>query len=137
MATVIGVPVHLLVEEIDAVAGASRETIAAISTPPGRGGIGVIRVSGGDALSVASSILREAPEWTRAIPISSKWCLPIMLCLIRAWRHISPRQILTPGKTPSKSPYMAPRLYYELVWKLCARTARASPSLASSRCEHS
>jgi tRNA modification GTPase len=35
-----------------------KDTIAAISTPPGRGGIGVIRISGADALAIARKILR-------------------------------------------------------------------------------
>ena len=35
-----------------------RDTIAAISTPPGRGGLGVVRLSGADALSVAEAVLR-------------------------------------------------------------------------------
>jgi tRNA modification GTPase len=35
-----------------------RDTIAAISTPPGRGGIGIVRLSGGDARAVAEKILR-------------------------------------------------------------------------------
>ena len=32
------------------------ETIAAIATPPGEGGVAVIRISGDDALSVAEKI---------------------------------------------------------------------------------
>jgi len=35
-----------------------KDTIAAISTPPGRGGIGVIRISGPDARAIAGKILR-------------------------------------------------------------------------------
>jgi tRNA modification GTPase len=35
------------------------DTIAAISTPPGRGGIGVVRLSGPQALSIASSLFRS------------------------------------------------------------------------------
>jgi tRNA modification GTPase len=35
-----------------------KDTIAAISTPPGRGGIGVIRISGADALAIAQKLLR-------------------------------------------------------------------------------
>jgi tRNA modification GTPase len=35
-----------------------RDTIAAISTPPGRGGIGVVRLSGSDARAIARKILR-------------------------------------------------------------------------------
>jgi tRNA modification GTPase len=38
------------------------DTIVALSTPPGRGGIGVIRLSGGDARSVAEKILRFPHE---------------------------------------------------------------------------
>jgi tRNA modification GTPase len=43
-----------------------RDTIAAISTPPGRGGLGVIRISGPDARRVASRVLSfpRDHEWT-------------------------------------------------------------------------
>ncbi len=37
------------------------DTIAAIATPPGRGGIGIIRISGPRALSIADSITGEKP----------------------------------------------------------------------------
>jgi len=38
------------------------DTIVAIATPPGRGGLGVIRISGPDALTVASAVItRRAP----------------------------------------------------------------------------
>ena len=42
-----------------------QQTIAAVSTPPGRGGIGIIRISGVDARTIAEKILRfaRAPEW--------------------------------------------------------------------------
>jgi tRNA modification GTPase len=36
------------------------DTIVAISSPPGRGGIGVVRISGGDAVRIAGTILRGA-----------------------------------------------------------------------------
>jgi tRNA modification GTPase len=41
------------------------DTIVAISTPPGRGGLGVVRISGGDARGIAERILRfrKPPEW--------------------------------------------------------------------------
>lgn len=41
------------------------DTIAAISTPPGRGGLGVLRLSGPDARAVAERILRfpTGPRW--------------------------------------------------------------------------
>src|SRR5437879_4081184 len=35
-----------------------RDTIAAVSTPPGRGGIGIVRLSGTDARKIAETILQ-------------------------------------------------------------------------------
>ena len=42
-----------------------RDTIAAIGTPPGRGGLGIVRLSGAAARSIAEAILRfpEASAW--------------------------------------------------------------------------
>ena len=37
-----------------------RDTIVAISTPPGRGGIGIVRLSGAEAVTIASSLMRLA-----------------------------------------------------------------------------
>ncbi len=37
------------------------ETIAAIATPPGKGGVGIIRVSGPQASSIAQSVLHRVP----------------------------------------------------------------------------
>lgn len=39
-----------------------RETISAIATPPGTGGIGIVRISGADALSIARQISGLEPE---------------------------------------------------------------------------
>jgi tRNA modification GTPase len=41
------------------------DTIVAVSTPPGRGGLGVVRLSGTDARAIAGRILRfpKTPEW--------------------------------------------------------------------------
>ncbi len=46
----------------------SLDTIAAISTPPGRGGIGIVRLSGPDALAIAGNLVRLVSplEHTRA-----------------------------------------------------------------------
>src|SRR6516225_1320143 len=49
-----------------------RDTIAAVSTPPGRGGIGVIRLSGPDARVIAERILHlpgdhEWKAWSAAL----------------------------------------------------------------------
>ena len=46
----------------------SDDTIAAISTPPGRGGIGVVRLSGPAALGIATSIFRTRSETQSRIP---------------------------------------------------------------------
>jgi len=46
---------------------ATRDTIAALATPPGRGGIGVIRVSGPLAPTIAREILGELPRPRRAV----------------------------------------------------------------------
>src|SRR5438067_2436290 len=42
-----------------------KHTIAAVSTPPGRGGIGIVRISGIDARAIAEKILRfpQPAEW--------------------------------------------------------------------------
>lgn len=48
--------------------GIAQETIVAISTPPGRGGIGIVRLSGPHALDIGSGLvrLRGTPEHARA-----------------------------------------------------------------------
>ncbi|MBT8138104.1 MAG: tRNA uridine-5-carboxymethylaminomethyl(34) synthesis GTPase MnmE, partial [Gammaproteobacteria bacterium] len=43
------------------------ETIAAIATPPGRGGVGIVRVSGPDAKAIALSMLPQLPQSRRAV----------------------------------------------------------------------
>jgi tRNA modification GTPase len=47
---------------------AARDTIAAISTPPGRGGIGIVRLSGSQSTSIAAQLvhLRQPLEHARA-----------------------------------------------------------------------
>lgn len=47
--------------EITAVSSETAETIVAIATPPGRGGVGIVRVSGMQALAIAGSILGTCP----------------------------------------------------------------------------
>jgi tRNA modification GTPase len=41
------------------------DTIIAISTPPGRGGLGIVRISGPDAVRIAEHILRFHPSFDR------------------------------------------------------------------------
>jgi tRNA modification GTPase len=40
-----------------------KDTIVAISTPPGRGGLGVLRLSGASSRGIAGAILRVRSEW--------------------------------------------------------------------------
>ncbi|WP_263380745.1 tRNA uridine-5-carboxymethylaminomethyl(34) synthesis GTPase MnmE [Granulicella paludicola] len=52
---------------MDSTPFAPQDTIVAISTPPGRGGIGIVRLSGPDALTVAGALLQlrhslDAPQ---------------------------------------------------------------------------
>ncbi len=44
-----------------------RETIVAVATPPGRGGIGVVRVSGADLADIALAIVGRLPPPRRAV----------------------------------------------------------------------
>ncbi|MGH2487089.1 MAG: hypothetical protein ACRDHE_13855, partial [Ktedonobacterales bacterium] len=46
----------------------SDDTIAAIATPPGVGGIGIVRLSGADAYTVALAIFRAAGSHARDEP---------------------------------------------------------------------
>ncbi len=39
------------------------DDIVALSTPPGRGGLGVVRLSGANSSNIAERILRRAPQW--------------------------------------------------------------------------
>lgn len=56
---------HPLTTERESIA---QETIVAISTPPGRGGIGIVRLSGPHALEIGKTLvrMRGAPEHARA-----------------------------------------------------------------------
>jgi tRNA modification GTPase len=55
-------------EILDSASGAAVDTIAALSTPPGRGGIGIVRLSGPQAASIAAQLvrLRQPLEHARA-----------------------------------------------------------------------
>ncbi|UYG07772.1 tRNA uridine-5-carboxymethylaminomethyl(34) synthesis GTPase MnmE [Halomonas sp. M4R1S46] len=44
-----------------------QDTIAALATPPGRGGVGIIRVSGPTCRAIAGSLLGHCPEPRRAL----------------------------------------------------------------------
>ena len=44
----------------------ARDTIAAIATPPGTGGVSIIRISGGEALAIAARVSDITPAPRRA-----------------------------------------------------------------------
>jgi tRNA modification GTPase len=46
--------------------GHTPDTIAAISTPPGRGGIGIVRLSGPNSLAIAQTLIRTSSPLTHA-----------------------------------------------------------------------
>ena len=48
------------------------DTIVAIATPPGEGGISVIRISGGNALSLASKLFHSSFDILKNTPPSHK-----------------------------------------------------------------
>ncbi len=47
----------------------STDTIAAVSTPPGRGGIGIVRVSGPATAAIAEALIGQLPA-----PRSAHYC---------------------------------------------------------------
>jgi tRNA modification GTPase len=51
---------------MDAAAKAGPDTIVAVSTPPGRGGIGVVRLSGPEAVAIAAGLVRCAAPLEQA-----------------------------------------------------------------------
>jgi len=51
------------------------ETIAAIATPPGRGGVGIVRISGPAALRIGQEILRRE----KALPLRQADLLFVLL----------------------------------------------------------
>ncbi len=56
-----------------------RDTIVAVSTPPGRGGLGVVRISGEQAREVAAAILRLPERWEWR-----PWCAGLAVLVDRA-----------------------------------------------------
>ena len=84
----------------------SNDTIAAVSTPSGRGGIGIVRLSGPEAASIAAQLvqLRQPLEHARArladvLDVPGKQAAPtpaaMQAALTRRWSPILLRPILT------------------------------------------
>ena len=99
-----------------------RDTIAAVATPPGAGGVGVIRVSGARSAAIARKLLRPR---SRAAPRVLLRISPTRTARrsIAACCCISRRRIRTPAKTCSSCRRTAVR-------SCCACCSRASSSSA-------
>jgi len=78
-------------------------TVAAISTPLGVGGIGVIRVSGPDAFSVTEAIFAPVSgkklTIKRATPLITDGCMTATANSTRRWSPSFGRPIATPART--------------------------------------
>ncbi len=62
------------------------DTIVAPATPPGRGGIGIVRISGSLVLSIAQTILKNPQR--RSMLIFVIFFLPMGKLLTRVWLFI-------------------------------------------------
>ena len=113
------------------------DTIVAISTPPGRGGIGIVRLSGPEAASIAAQ-LRDAcaSRWsgprTAGGGVAKTPARPLLRASTRRWSHSSPRPI----PTPPKMWWRLPRTARRWCWSCCCAApwswARGWPSPANS-----
>jgi hypothetical protein len=73
------------------------DTIVAQATPPGRGGVGILRISGLKAREVAEAVLGNCQS--RATPIICRLKMPTARRWIRALRCGSPARTPLPAKT--------------------------------------
>ena len=103
------------------------DTIVAISTPPGRGGIGIVRLSGSNAREVAEGVVRfrGAPEWR---PWSS-----VLGCLVDEGGRTADQVVVTYFAAPRSytaedvveiSCHGAPVVLRHAVERCCAHGAR-------------
>ena len=109
------------------------DTIVAIATPPGRGGIGVVRLSGPDASRLRGGASRVTSRSSRASPRSRVSWNPDASNPARAapssTRSSSPglrRRIPTPARTSSRSAGTAARCCSQHIVELADRRRRAA-----------
>ena len=100
--SVTGISRHI--HSIDSAAGTNRavlpDTIAAISTPPGRGGIGIVRLSGPEAVNIAEHLVQLAQ--------------PLVHAVARFARVVDPRPGSNPGASIDEAvvtAFLAPQSY--------------------------
>ncbi len=70
------------------------DTIVAQATPPGRGGVGILRISGLKAREVAETVL----GLSHATPIIFRLKTPMAACSIRGLRYGSLARTRSPAK---------------------------------------
>lgn len=72
------------------------DTIVAQATPPGRGGVGILRISGLKAREVAETVLGKLPKPRYSIIFRLK--TPTAACSIRGLRYGSLARTRSPAK---------------------------------------
>ena len=115
------------------------DTIVAISTPPGRGGLGIVRLSGPQARAVAEKVVHfaSAPHWLSwsarlaELPDPAGHAVDhVVVTFFQAPRSYTAEDVVEIGCHGSPSSCA-------IAWSAPARWARAWPSPANSRCERS
>ena len=109
------------------------DTIVAISTPPGRGGLGVVRLSGPAARRIADSILRAPLDWrpwqahlAELIDDAGNTIDRVVATFFASPRSYTAEDVVDP---PPRRPDHPPPRRHRAPWP----PARASPSPVNSR----
>ena len=110
------------------------DTIVAIATPPGRGGLGIVRLSGADAGAITTQLIaRTAP----LVPRHATFCTiaaPAGDAIDQVVVTYFPRPLLIPVTTSWRSARTEAPSSLTRLSKPRFPQERASPSLVSSRC---
>lgn len=107
------------------------DTIAAIATPSGHGGIGIVRLSGPDALRIADALLRlkntQAPSTQKAFSVHYGWVMDgnnpvdeILMTLMRAPKSYTAQDVV---EISTHGGFVVARTVLELALKHGARLA--------------
>ncbi len=118
------------------------DTIVAIATPPGRGGIGVVRLAGPEARQIALPMLRLKHDLDPGRAIFGELIEPptavrrerSQTASTKSSSPTSPSRTPTPPTTSSKSPPTARPSFCATLSSSPSPAAPASPSPASSPC---
>ena len=116
---------------------ATRDTIVAISTPPGRSGIGMVRLSGARrVLSLRRFCVFAEPEWEPWTAALAELIDPEgdVVDQVVATFFAAPRSYT--AEDWSKSPATDRPWFFAIRLERAVRLAHGWPSRASSRCAH-